>query len=173
MRQETSTVPIATIPPRRTYPLAYVLAGGLVAGTLDIVFAASFWGLKADVPGQRILQSVASGLLGPAAFEGGLQTASLGLTLHYVIALFMALAWYVVAQRWRMARELPVRAGAIYGAFLYLAMTLVVVPLSAAQPGPLDPVWIGLNLAVHMLLIGIPIALFVRLGLEEASPADG
>lgn len=166
-------MPIATIPPRRTYPLAYVLAGGLVAGTLDIVFAASFWGLKADVPGQRILQSVASGLLGPAAFEGGLQTASLGLTLHYVIALFMALAWYVVAQRWRMARELPVRAGAIYGAFLYLAMTLVVVPLSAAQPGPLDPVWIGLNLAVHMLLIGIPIALFVRLGLEEASPADG
>lgn len=155
---------------RRTYPLAYVIAGGLVAGTLDIVFAASFWGLKADVPGRRVLQSVASGLLGPAAFDGGLQTASLGLFLHYVIALCMALAWYVVAKHWTMARELPVRAGAIYGLFLYLLMTLVVVPLSAAQAGSRDAVWIGLSVAVHMLCIGIPIALFVRLGLAETEP---
>jgi uncharacterized membrane protein YagU involved in acid resistance len=170
MNQERRSVSTATIPPRRTYPLAYVIAGGLVAGTLDIVFATVFWGLKADVPGQRILQSVASGLFGPAAFEGGLKTASLGLLLHYVIAICMALALYVVAKRWPMARDLPVRAGAIYGVFLYLVMNLVVVPLSAARPGSRDPVWIGLSVAVHMLLIGIPIALFVRQGLAEAEP---
>lgn len=170
MNQETKLVSTATIPPRRTYPLAYVLAGGLVAGTLDIVFATSFWGLKADVPGQRILQSVASGLLGRVAFDGGLQTATLGLVLHYLIALCMALAYYVVARRWPMARDLPVRAGAIYGFFLYLLTILVVIPLSAAQSASRDPVWIGLSLAVHMLLIGIPIALFVRQGLMEAEP---
>ena len=170
MNQERRSVSTATIPPRRTFTLAYVIAGGLVAGTLDIVFATAFWGLKADVPGRRILQSVASGLFGPAALEGVLSTASLGLLLHYVIAICMALAWYVVAKRWPMARELPVRAGAIYGVFLYLVMNLVVVPLSAAQPGSRDPVWIGLSLAVHMLLIGIPIALFVRQGLAEAEP---
>jgi len=165
-------VSTATPHPRRTYPLAYVIAGGLVAGTLDIVFATSFWGLKADVPGQRILQSVASGLFGPAAFEGGLRTASLGLLLHYLIAISMALAWYVVAKRWPMTRDLPVRAGTIYGIFLYLVMNLVVVPLSAARPGSRDPVWIGLSLAVHMLLIGIPIALFVRQGLAEAESEE-
>ena len=56
------------------------------------------------------------------------------------------------------------------GFFLYLVMNLVVVPLSAARPGSRDPVWIGLSVAVHMLLIGIPIALFVRQGLVEAEP---
>lgn len=163
----------ATTPPRRTTPLAYVVAGGLLAGTLDIVFATSFWGLRADVPGDRILQSVASGLLGPVAFGGGLATASLGLFLHYLIAICMALAWYGVAKRWPMAREFPVRAGTLYGLFLYLLMNLVVLPLSAARVGSRDPVWIGLSLAVHMLLIGIPIALFVRQGLLEAEDAAG
>lgn len=167
MKQETSTVSIATTPPRRTNPLAYVVAGGLVAGTLDIVYATSFWGLKAEVPGRRILQSVASGVLGTGAFDGGLLTASLGLCLHYFIAICMAFAWYLVAKRWRPARELPVRGGAIYGLFLYVVMNLVVIPLSAARVGSRDPVWIGLSLGVHMLLIGIPIALFVRQGLLE------
>ena len=73
-----------------------------------------------------------------------------------------------------MAREQPIRAGALYGLFLYLVMNLVVIPLSAARAGSRDPVWIGLSVAVHMLLIGIPIALFVRQGLVEAGlvPAD-
>lgn len=171
MRQETSNVQMATPSLRRTNPLAYVVAGGLLAGTLDIVFATSFWGLRADVPGDRILQSVAAGVLGPVAFGGGLRTASLGLFLHYLIAICMALAWYGVAKRWPMARELPIRAGALYGLVLYVLMNLVVIPLSATRIGSLDPVWIGLSLAVHMLLIGIPIALFVRQGLVEAGEA--
>lgn len=153
--------------------MACVLAGGLVAGTLDIVYAASFWNLTADVPGLRILQSVAAGLLGSSAYEGGLRTASLGLFLHFVIAVSMAVAWYGVARRWSPARNYPLRAGAAYGLFLYLVMNFVVVPLSAAGPGSSDPVWVGLTVAVHILFVGIPIALFVRraIGPSRHQPA--
>lgn len=42
-------------------PWAYVLAGGLVAGALDILYACGFWWWKAGVPAPRILQSVAAG----------------------------------------------------------------------------------------------------------------
>lgn len=150
--------------------MAYVLAGGLVAGTLDIVYAASFWKLTAGVPGLRILQSVAAGLLGSSAYDGGLRTASLGLFLHFVIALSMALAWYGVASRWSPARRFPLRAGAAYGLFLYLFMNFVVVPLSAADPGSGDALWVGLTVAVHVLFVGIPIALFVRRALGAAEP---
>jgi len=37
-------------------PLRYVLAGGLVAGALDITYACVFWAIKAGVPAQRIFQ---------------------------------------------------------------------------------------------------------------------
>jgi predicted ABC-type sugar transport system permease subunit len=78
-----------------------VVAGGLVAGTLDIVYACLFWALKRDVPAQQILQSVAAGLLGKASFEGGAATAALGLALHFLIALSMSAVYYLVSRRGR------------------------------------------------------------------------
>jgi hypothetical protein len=113
-----------------------VLAGGLVAGTFDIVYACTFWAVKRDVPPERIFQSVASGLLGKASFEGGL--------------------------------ERPVPLGAAYGLLLYVLMNYIVLPLSAAGPASTDPLWIGLSIAVHAFLIGMPIALFARRALTAA-----
>jgi hypothetical protein len=153
----------------RSSPLPLVLAGGLVAGTLDIVYACVFWAVKADVPVRRILQSVAAGLLGKASFEGGAATAALGLGLHYFIACSMAVAYYLVARRWPLLRERAVPCGVAYGLLLYAIMNYVVVPLSAAgSGGAKDPLWVGLSIAVHMFLIGLPIALFVRSALREA-----
>ena len=149
-----------------------VLAGGLVAGTLDIVYACAFWALKRGVPPTRILQSVAAGLLGQASFEGGARTAALGLVLHYFIALSMAIAYYVVAGRWPLLWRRPVLCGAGYGLLLYGIMNFIVVPLSrAGGGGAKDPLWVGLSIVVHMLLIGIPIALFVRAA--GPGPQDG
>jgi uncharacterized membrane protein YagU involved in acid resistance len=152
----------SSIPGRRAHPLGLVLAGGLVAGTLDIAYACIFWSLKRDVPAQRILQSVAAGLLGDASFEGGGATAALGLSLHFLIALSMSVVYYLAARRWPLLRQRPVACGAAYGLLLYVVMNYVVVPLSAAGRGSKDPLWITLSIAVHVLLIGIPIALFTR-----------
>lgn len=139
-----------------------VLAGGLVAGTLDILYAIVFWGVKANVPALRILQSVAAGLLGRESFEGGAASAGLGFALHYFIALTMSAVYYGVARRWAFLVQRPWLAGAAYGGLLYQVMNYIVVPLSAAPPGSKDPLWVLCSIAVHMLLIGIPIALFGR-----------
>jgi uncharacterized membrane protein YagU involved in acid resistance len=144
-----------------------VLAGGLVAGTLDIVYACLFWAVKRDVPTQQILQSVAAGLLGKASFEGGWATAALGLALHFVIALSMSAVYYLVSRRWALLWQRPFLCGAAYGLLLYAIMNCVVVPLSAAGPGSKDPLWVTLSIAVHALLIGIPIALAVRRASQE------
>ena len=139
-----------------------MLAGGVIAGTLDIVYACVFWAMKGNVPVERILQSVAAGLLGKASFEGGAATAALGLTLHYFIALTMSLVYYLASARLPLLWQRPVLCGVGYGLLLYVIMNCVVVPLSAAGPGSRDPLWIALSVAVHALLIGIPIALLVR-----------
>lgn len=144
-------------------PLRYVLAGGLVAGALDITYACVFWAIKAGVPAQRIFQSVAAGLLGKASFTGGWGTAVLGLGLHFFIATTMSVTYYVVSRRLPVLAERPVPFGAAYGLLLYVIMNYVVVPLSAAGGGGTkDPLWVGLSIVVHVVLIGLPIALFTR-----------
>jgi len=147
---------------RAAHRLAPVLAGGVVAGMLDISYACVFWGLKRGVPAERIFQSVAAGLLGQASFRGGAGTAALGLLLHYLIAISMSLVYYLVARRWAALWEKPLFCGAGYSLLLYVIMNYVVVPLSAAGPQSKDPLWISLSVAVHVLLIGVPIALFTR-----------
>ena len=147
---------------QRLQPFAYVLFGGLVAGTLDILYAWMFWAIKAGLPAQRIFQSVAAGLLGQASFQGGAATAALGLFLHYCIATTMSLTYFLVARRYPALHRRPVLNGAAYGLLLYAIMNYVVVPLSAAGRGSRDPLWVTLSVAVHMLCVGIPIALAAR-----------
>jgi hypothetical protein len=147
---------------RRGQAWLLVLAGGLVAGTLDILYACGFWWLKSGVPAGRILQSVAAGLLGEASFAGGAATAALGLVLHYFIATSMSVVYYLVSRTWPALRQRPWLYGAAYGMLLYVVMNYVVVPLSAARPSPTIPLWVVCSIGVHILLIGTPIALFTR-----------
>jgi uncharacterized membrane protein YagU involved in acid resistance len=137
-----------------------VLAGGLLAGALDIIYACVFWAVKADVPPTRIFQSVAAGLLGKASFQGGAATAAIGLFLHFSIACTMALVYYLASRRWPVLVRRPIPIGIAYGLLLYVVMNFIVVPLSAASPGSRDPIWITLSVAVHAFLIGLPIAWF-------------
>lgn len=142
---------------------AWVAVGGLAAGAGDIAFACIYWWLTNGVPPARILQSVASGLLGKAAYQGGAATALLGLALHFAMTLAMAGAYFGAALRlpalWRRA----VTGGALYGVLLYGVMNYVVVPLSrAGGRAPGNDLWTWLGVAAHVLLVGIPIALAVR-----------
>ena len=150
-------------------PLRFVLAGGLVAGALDITYACVFWAIKAGVPAERIFQSVAAGLLGKDSFSGGWPTALLGLGLHFFIATTMSVTYFLVARRAPILGQRPIPFGAAYGLLLYVIMNYVVVPLSAApRGGAKDPLWVALSVAVHAVLIGMPIALFTRRALQDA-----
>src|SRR5213080_5364911 len=62
-----------------------VLWAGFACGVLDITAALIVYGYLGLKP-MRLLQGIASGFLGPKAFDGGLSTALLGLLCHFVIA---------------------------------------------------------------------------------------
>jgi hypothetical protein len=156
--------------PSKSSGWPFAIAGGLLGGALDIIYACAFWAIKAGVPARRILQSVAAGALGrEAAVQGGNATAALGLVLHFSIALTMAAAYFLVARRWPLLWRRPYILGAAYGLWLYIAMNYVVVPLSRAGGGnaPQDPVWVALTVIVHIVLIGIPIAVAARYGIQR------
>ncbi|WP_206859865.1 hypothetical protein [Lysobacter changpingensis] len=140
------------------------LLGGVVAGTLDMLYATGFWTLH-GVASQRIFQSVAAGALGTAAYAGGWTTAMLGLALHYLIAAMMGLAYAWAARDAPALRDRPWRLGALYGLVLYAFMTFVVVPLSASPRSATLPVsWTVCSVIAHVALVGWPCAWFARRG---------
>jgi hypothetical protein len=149
-------------------PSFYVLLGGLVAGTFDITYACTFWYLKRGLLPTRVLQSVASGVLGDASFTGGGRTAVLGLVLHYCIATSMAVTYFLFARRWSDLWQKPWVYGPLYGVLLYGIMNYIVVPLSAANPGSRNLTWVLLSIVVHAFLIGTPCALFARRAIQAA-----
>lgn len=147
---------------RRNPAVFAILVGGLIAATLDITYAISFSAWR-GVPPMRLLQSVASGLLGSASYEGGTATAVLGLILHYLMALLIAAIFYFASRRLTFLTRNPITWGALYGIVVYAVMNLVVIPLSAF-PHQLKfvPIVVTTGLLVHMFCIGVPISLATR-----------
>ena len=135
-----------------------LLLASLVAGSLDLAFALTFWGMK-GVPPIAIVQSIASGVLGREAFAGGLATALLGVVLHYGIVAAMAAVYFHASDRIAPLRSHAVASGLIYGAILYGVMDGIVVPLSAAAMAEKPLTDLVIVVLAHMGVVGVPIAL--------------
>lgn len=138
-----------------------LLWGTLIVGTADILDAFIFFGLRGTRP-VRILQGIASGLLGRDSFSGGAATAALGAVLHYFIA--FAIVWVFLAASRRLpdlARR-PWLYGPLYGLVVYAVMNYVVIPLSLVTVRPKPLAVLANGLLIHMLGVGLPTALIAR-----------
>ena len=135
-----------------------ILWGGLCAGTLDFIGACVTNASRGVTP-SRIAQSIASGLLGRAAFDGGYKTAALGVVLHFVIALGAATVFCLASVRLGWLAERPYLSGALFGIAVFWFMQLVVLPMSAI-PFKQNFSWsvVTIGLIVHVLCVGLPIA---------------
>lgn len=141
--------------------LRTILAGGLISGAMDICAAFIVWAMRGASP-LRILQGIASGLLGRPAFSGGWRTAALGLALHFLIATTATAVYFLASRKLKAMVERPVLLGAIYGVVVYAFMNFVVLPLSLVTKRPFDPGMAAIMVGVHVLCIGLPIALVVH-----------
>ncbi|GAP66619.1 hypothetical protein MBSD_n1930 [Mizugakiibacter sediminis] len=147
----------------RRHPTPFaILAGGAIAGALDIAFAITFAVLRGGTA-MRLLQTIASGLLGAAAYDGGWPTAALGFVLHFAMALLIAAIFCLASRRLPVLTRRAPAAGMLYGFGVFLAMRLVVLPLSAyPHPVTFAPLASALDLGSHMFFVGLPIALAAR-----------
>jgi uncharacterized membrane protein YagU involved in acid resistance len=144
----------------RTYKS--ILWGGLIAGALDLTAALVTNVARGSSP-LRILQSIASGLLGANSYTGGLATAALGVLLHFLIALCAAAIDYVLSRKLKLLARHAIIGGVLYGVGVYWFMNLVVLPLSAVPfKVSFRPDLLATGLIVHALCVGLPIALITR-----------
>jgi hypothetical protein len=137
-------------------PARAILGAGSIAGVLDMTAAIILSGQQ-GVGARRVLQFIASGVTGNAAFRGGDAAAALGLALHFVIALGAAAVYWLASRVLWFLTAHPVPSGLLYGIAIYFFMNLVVLPLSGVPQRPFVPSLAMIN--IHMLCVGLPIAL--------------
>jgi hypothetical protein len=150
-------VPVPSSPARPRPSLTRLCAaGGLLVGALDLLAAILFGAFTGATP-TRVAQSIASGLLGRAAYAGGWRTAALGVALHFGIAVCVAGVYVVVSRRpgWRVR---PAVAGAIYGLAVFVFMYRVVLPLAGLHVWPARWQEFARAIGAHLFAVGWPIA---------------
>jgi hypothetical protein len=140
-------------------PLPAILIGGAIVGALDLAYAILLYSPRAPI---LIPQTIASGVLGAGSYRDGAQSAALGVVLHFGIALGAATVYYLLSRKFTFLVERAVLSGVLYGAAVYAFMHLVVLPLSAVPPSPIDVAQQAGEFVEHWFCVGLPIALSVR-----------
>ena len=155
--------------------LVRLVRAGLLTGLSDGLFASVSNVFIYHSTVTRLWQGVASTLLGSAAFDGGAGTVLVGLLMHFGVAFGWSLVFLTVVLRlpWILralaSRYGVIKVAALYGPFIWLVMSLVVIPLLVHRPPVISSRW-WIQFVGHFPFVGIPIV--ASLG-RPSSPAMG
>ncbi len=131
-----------------------------ICGVLDGISALVVFGALGVKP-VRLFQGIASGLLGPASFQGGARTVAMGVCLHFLIAFGAATVYYAASLGIPLLIDHALLCGVAFGIAVHLFMQFVVLPLSAIGPRPFMLRTFTVSLIVHMIVVGPSIALTI------------
>jgi hypothetical protein len=148
--------------PSREAVFSGVLSAWLVTGVVDGLFASALSVFAYGSTVTRLWQGVASTLLGPTAFEGGSGTAAIGLAMHFGVALGWSAVFMLIAVRSSAVRRQLlskggiVKVAAVYGPFIWMVMSLIVIPVLARRPPAVTTRW-WIQLLGHIPFVAVPI----------------
>ena len=141
---------------------AAIFYGGLIAGILDAADGFVAYYFTAGFNPIQVLQFIASGFYGAAAFQKRISGALVGLLAHFFIVFALA-AIYVGATRFLpMLSTEAVMWGTIYGTAVFIVMNFVVLPHTAVVKSPLSLPLLLNGVLGRALFVGLPIALAAR-----------
>jgi hypothetical protein len=167
---------------RSKSPVGSILLATLIAGTLDASAAMINFKINApDVNSLRVWRFVAGGAFGEEARSGSLFPWALyGILFHFLIAFLFTLFFYLIYPRFRVMHKNLIVTGILYGAFVWIVMNLIVVPLSNVREqgklwtivktnGGSHPVFqpptnikqFIINILFILFCVGLPIALII------------
>lgn len=138
-----------------------IAAATLIAGALDIA-AGVFITISRGGTTGGMLRGIASGPI-PDATKWGMAGAAIGLIVHFAIIGVMAAVFVLAAERIGWLKRRALTAGVAYGVATWAVMNQIVLPLRWPAIFPqFDAVNVFTQLACHIFLVGIPIALIAR-----------
>jgi len=144
------------------------LLTGIIDGLFSSVLSVAFYGSTVT----RLFQGVASTVLGKEAFEGGTSTALLGVLMHFGVAFGWSAVFLLLVERSPWIRRVlasqygVVKVASWYGPFIWLVMSLAVIPLLLHRPPAINPRW-WVQLIGHIPFVGVPIVASIGKGVPR------
>jgi len=105
---------------------------------------------------------VASTLLGKGALDGGNRTVAIGLVMHFGVALAWSIVFLLLYEnsariRGAVASRYGVlKVASLYGPFIWLVMSIAVIPLLVHRPPSFNFRWL-IQLLGHIPFVAVPI----------------
>jgi hypothetical protein len=147
------------VEPEKVRAAPAILNAGAVAGAMDIT-AASIQAWLAGRTPMRMLQGIAVGWFGRSL---GWTSAAAGFATHFFIATSWAAIYWFASRRLKVLVRQAWWSGTAFAVLVYLVMYQIVMPLSAIHRRiPRTPQAVIIGLLIHIVCIGLPIALIIR-----------
>jgi hypothetical protein len=140
-----------------------LLRAGVLTGISDGLFSSILVTVFYGSTLVRLWQGVASTLLGRSAFEGGMPVALLGLLMHFCVAFTWSALFVFIVMRLGWVQRLVaspygiIKVAALYGPFVWLVMSLVVIPIFVGHWPPTFTYRWWVQLIGHFPFVGLPI----------------
>jgi hypothetical protein len=142
--------------------MARLVRAGLLTGIVDGLFSSALSAFFYGSTVSRLFQGVASVLLGSDALNGGRRTVLIGLLMHFGVAFAWSAVFLFLLLRWEWIRGLlasrhgALKVAALYGPFIWMVMSLVVIPALTHRPPRITLRW-WIQWFGHIPFVGIPI----------------
>lgn len=110
----------------------------------------------------RLWQGVASTLLGKGALDGGNRTVAIGLVMHFGVALAWSIVFMLLYENSARIRNAVasrygvLKVASLYGPFIWLVMSIAVIPLLVHRPPSFNFRWV-VQLLGHIPFVAVPI----------------
>jgi beta-lactamase class D len=135
---------------------------GLLTGIIDGLFSSVLSVVFYDSTVTRLFQGVASTVIGREALEGGTRTALLGVLMHFGVAFGWSAVFLLLVMQWSRVRSLlasrygVIKVAAVYGPFVWMVMSLAMIPLLTRRPPTIGVRW-WIQFIGHFPFVGLPI----------------
>jgi hypothetical protein len=135
-----------------------ILLGGAAVGVLDAADGVVWAGITAGQNPIQVLQWIATGLLGPGAFQGGLAAAGLGATIHFALSYGFTAAFVFAFRNIQAVRRQWIAFGLGWGALVWAFMNLLVLPSSPVPQAAFTVGAVVNGVIGHALTVGLAAA---------------
>ncbi len=155
--------------------VAALLVTWFVTAAWDFVCASMLSMFAYGSTFSRLWQGVAATVLGPAATTMGARGVAAGLALHLLVALVWSAVFVVLLARsvtLRRVVESPrgaIAVAMLYGPFIWLVMSIAVIPLATGRPPAFGFRW-WVQVFAHVPFVTLPIVFTARRALGIAAP---
>ena len=158
-----TTIQTPSIKQHYTKPLLTIIGCvGLLAGSLDIIAACTNAYIARGTSPVVVLQYIASGAFGKAAFTGGWQMPLLGLLFHFIIAYSFTTLFFLLYPSIKIMSKSIVITAIVYGIFIFVVMSFGVLPLTKVPKITFQLEKVIIPVLILIVAIGLPLSIFAR-----------